>query len=195
MLVYSQFTTCERIPPCSFGQVGHELNRQQDCNTLSHSVREMPNPYLTPEAQIGMPQVPAEELVQVPARFVWWKFFAVVFIGSLVSAIVIWWPKFSTGGLYGGKSVNLSYFGNCLFLALGAFLGMIGGMLPGTVFLSISDSSRGNGVRTWVISLLVSAILSPMIAVFMVTLLSILFFTMPDEWFRALYDVSDAIAK
>lgn len=155
----------------------------------------MPNPYLTPEAQIGMPQVPAEELVHAETRYAWCKFFAVVFIGSLVSAIVIWWPRYSTGGLYGGKSVDLSYFGNCFFLALGAFLGMIGGMLPGTVFLSISDSSRDRGVRTWVISLLVSAILSPLCAVFMDTLLSTIFFAMPDEWFRALFDVSDAIAK
>ena len=159
-------------------------------------LHEMPNPYLTPETYIGMTQVRAEELVHPTVRYVWWKFFAVVFTGSLVSSIVIWWNAFSTGGLYGGESVDLSHFGNCFFLALGAFLGMIGAMLPGIIFLSISDSSRGTGFRTWIVSLVVSAILSPLCAVFMVALLSMtIFFTIPDEWFRALFDISDVIAE
>ncbi len=157
---------------------------------------EMPNPYLTPDTHIGMTQVPAEELVYASARYVWCKFFAVVFTGSLVSSFVIWWNAFSTGGLYGGESVDLSQFGNCFFLALGAFLGMIGAMLPGIIFLSISDSSRATGFRNWIVFLVVSAILSPLCAVFIVSLLSMtIFFTIPDEWSRALFDVSDVIAE
>ena len=108
---------------------------------------------------------PAEEIAYPTVRFIWSKFFAVVIVGSLVSSIVIWWNAFSTGGLYGGESVELSRFGNCFFLALGAFLGMISAFLPGIIFLSVSDSSRGAGIRTWIISLVSSAILSPLCAV------------------------------
>lgn len=156
----------------------------------------MPNPYLTPETRIGTSQVTTEELAYPIVRYVWAKFFAVVLAGSLVSSIVIWWNAFSTGGLYGGESVVLSQFGNCFFLTLGAILGIIGSLLPGVIFLLISDSYRGSGLRTWIISLVVSAIMSPLCAVFIVTILSMtVFFTIPDEWFRTLFDVSDVIAE
>ena len=97
---------------------------------------------------------------------------------------------FATGGMYGGKSVDLSLFGNMVFLGLGFLVGLIVGSLIGVINLTTAPSlDSKKQKRNWLISMTASAILSPIAAFFVVAVLSIIFFAMPEDVFRMIFDV------
>ncbi|MBL8890610.1 MAG: hypothetical protein JNL67_11590 [Planctomycetaceae bacterium] len=150
----------------------------------------MANPYQIPDSVALLPPVSVEELIHSRADSPTTRFLAIVAIGATSAAISIWWPNFAAGGMYAGKSVDLTLFGNMLFLGLGFLVGLIVGSLIGVFNLTtaqVLDSRKQK--QNWLISMIASAILSPIAAFFVVVVLSIIFFAMPEEIFRIMFDV------
>ena len=150
----------------------------------------MANPYQTPDSIVRMPSVSVGELVHSRADSPTTRFLAIIAIGATSSALLTWWPKVSAGGMYGGQSVDLSLFGNMFFLGLGFVVGLIGGSFIGALYLTTASSlDSRKQKRNWLISMTASAILSPIAALFVIVVLSIIFFAMPEEIFRMIFDV------
>lgn len=150
----------------------------------------MSNPFLTPESKVAS-IYRSEEPAFIPTKNSWLKFLAIVLLGVSLSSLIVWWNVYSAGASYGGTAVELSDFGHCFFLSAGAVVGLVGSLVAGAIFcFACSNSSKRNVDRSFIVSLAISAIISPMFAfvVFMVLSMTV-FFAIPDEWFRVLFYV------
>ncbi len=131
-----------------------------------------------------------EERMPPKQRFAWSRFLLILLLGIPLSTLAVWFHALSEQGVYGGRTVSMSNFGNGFFAVMGGALGLVSGLFVGVIYLTIADSQGLSACcRTWTVPMLAGVFVSVIAFIGYLFLMMTIFFAMPDDLFRMIFDV------